>query len=49
MSWSRVWDDPGQDATRAMKTARAPMNRRRAPHRSASRPASGIIRMYTSR
>ena len=32
-----------------VKIASAAMNGRRAPHRSAIRPASGIIRMYTSR
>ena len=48
MSWSRLWDGPASSEP-TMKTASAPMNGRRAPHRSVSRPASGIVRMYTSR
>ncbi|MDF2734029.1 MAG: hypothetical protein K0S97_652 [Chloroflexota bacterium] len=48
MSWSRFWAMPAS-ALPSVKIASAAMNGRLAPHRSAIRPASGIIRMYTSR
>ena len=48
MSWSSDCDAPARTDP-IMNTTRAPLNNRRAPHRSARRPASGIVTMYTRR